>query len=592
MLKHKTVILVTHQLQYLPYLDSIVCLSSNGTISEQGSYGDLVANGLDFARLVDIHAGGLKEKGKQEHDEDEEDAEIAAHEQAVMELRKKISSSGGVKSAVANKEREGEGANPGASGEKGANAANAAGPATGKGALIEKEERDVGAVKLKMYYYYAKASGSLILVGIILAGYILAQVTRIGTDWWIAIWSNDTYQQKLIFYLSIYISWCLANATILFITSLIVAFVAIRCARKLHQDLFGHILNAPLHFFETTPIGRILNRFSKDQDSVDVDLPDNLSGYISIFCICTGSLLVVIWVTPWTLIGILPMLYIYYRVQLYYRASSRELKRLDSISKSPIFAHFSETLGGLTTIRAYDAESRFIDDNFVKLDTNQQAYFTMISANRWLGVRLEILSAVVVFMAALFAVIGKKHIDPSMAGLALSYAFSTTGWMSWFVRSTAEVEQKMNSVERILHYTHNVEQEAAIIVRPSDQSEGAPLPQEGEKWPKEGTIEFRDVVLHYRKDLQKPALQGVSLKIRGGEKVGVCGRTGAGKSSLLVAAFRLVELSGGAVLIDGVDISALPLSQLRSSLAIIPQDPVLFSGTVRPPHLEACRVSI
>lgn len=285
---------------------------------------------------------------------------------------------------------------------------------------------------------------------------------------------------------------------------------------------------------------------------------------------CLGTLVVVLFVTPLALLGMLPILYFYWRVQQYYRASSRELKRLDSISKSPIFAHFSETLSGLSSIRAYDAGDRFVSMNEDKLDHNQRAYFAMVSANRWLNIRLEAVSTAIVFLAA-FMVVIDRGIDPSLAGLALSYAFSTTGWMSWLVRSTAEVEQNMNSAERVLFYSRIERECEVVVIRDNDLDPS---------WPREGKIEFQNSLLRYRPDLP-PALNNVTMTIKAREKIGVCGRTGAGKSSLLAAMFRLVELYSGAIFIDDVNIADVSLEKLRTHLAIIPQDPVLFTGTVR-----------
>ena len=257
-------------------------------------------------------------------------------------------------------------------------------------------------------------------------------------------------------------------------------------------------------------------------------------------------------------------------VQKYYIRSSREVKRLDSVSKSPIFSHFDETLNGVSTIRAFGRTMDFIAENETRLDTNQRAFFINTTANRWLGIRLELLGAVVVGLASLFCVIERDNIDAGSAGLSLTYALQTTSLLNWLVRMYTETEAQMVAVERLDEYS-NIPTEAAAII---------PHHRPPTEWPQEGEIVFNDLKLRYRAGLDL-VLKGITCTIQPKEKIGVVGRTGAGKSTLMLALFRLVEPAGGSITIDGIDICTIGLADLRSRISIIPQDPTLFTGTFR-----------
>jgi ATP-binding cassette subfamily C (CFTR/MRP) protein 1 len=246
------------------------------------------------------------------------------------------------------------------------------------------------------------------------------------------------------------------------------------------------------------------------------------------------------------------------------------LKRLDSLTRSPLFSHFSETLTGLSTIRAYSREGYFIHENHKKIDINQKANYPQLVSQRWLAVRLEAIGAVLIFTASIFLIIAKGTIEPGLAGLALTYALQVTGALSWTVRQATETENSMNAIERLVYYTESIESEAPEIIptnRPTN-------------WPRDGKIEFVNFDMRYRKDLPL-ILNQLTLTINGGEKVGVVGRTGAGKSSMMLALYRILESSGGNILIDGIDISTVGLFDLRKNISIIPQEPIMFAGTIR-----------
>uniref|UniRef100_A0A7G3ASS4 Putative peptide exporter abc superfamily protein n=2 Tax=Lutzomyia longipalpis TaxID=7200 RepID=A0A7G3ASS4_LUTLO len=283
-----------------------------------------------------------------------------------------------------------------------------------------------------------------------------------------------------------------------------------------------------------------------------------------------ATLVVISISTPLFVAVIVPIGLLYYFVQRFYVATSRQLKRLESVSRSPIYSHFGESITGAQTIRAYGVQERFIGESEAKVDFNQVCYFPSIIANRWLAVRLEMVGNLIILFAALFAVLGRESTDEGSVGLSVSYALQITQTLNWLVRMTSDVETNIVAVERIKEYAET-KQEAPW------ELPNATVPT---NWPEVGTVEFRDFQVRYREGLEL-VLRGINFVVDGGEKVGIVGRTGAGKSSLTLSLFRIIESAGGSIHIDGQDIAKLGLHTLRSRLTIIPQDPVLFSGSLR-----------
>ncbi|XP_059893159.1 ATP-binding cassette sub-family C member 3 isoform X2 [Gadus macrocephalus] len=348
------------------------------------------------------------------------------------------------------------------------------------------------------------------------------------------------------------------------------AYCMLRAAQLTHEAMLRRVLRAPQGFFERTPTGRILNRFSKDVDTIDTAIPDNIDIWMRTFWFTLNVLLVCSVLTPMFMVGVAPLLLFYWWVQRFYVATSRQLKRLESVSRSPIYSHFSETITGASVIRAYGKDSAFVRMSDTRVDDNQKSYYPGIVANRWLGVRIEFIGNCIVLFAALFAVIGKEKLNPGLVGLSVSYALQVTMTLNWMVRMTSDLESNIVAVERVKEYSET-KTEAPWVVEdkrpPSD-------------WPPQGNVEFRDYSVRYREGLDL-VLKNLTLSVQGGEKVGIVGRTGAGKSSMTLCLFRLLEAAGGEITIDGVKISEIGLHDLRSKLTIIPQEPVLFSGTLR-----------
>ncbi|KAF3157914.1 hypothetical protein TWF225_000693 [Orbilia oligospora] len=440
-----------------------------------------------------------------------------------------------------------------------------------------KEHQEKGKVSWDVYKEYARASNWLAF-SIYVVALIGALVGQLGSSVWLKKWSeyNDKHQtnQNVGMWVGFYFAIGFGASALVAIQTLILwIFCSIEAARKLHQRMATAIFRSPMSFFETTPTGRILNRFSGDVYKVDELLARTFNQLFSNAARCAFTFLLISWGTPAFIALIVPLLMLYFYIQRYYLSTSRELKRLDSTSRSPIFAHFQESLGGLATIRAYQQQDRFWHENEMLVDGNLRAYFPSISANRWLAVRLEFIGSVIILGAAILAVAAVasgSELSAGMVGLSMSYALQITQSLNWVVRQTVEVETNIVSVERILEYAR-LKPEAEEVVKRNRPSV---------KWPPRGGVQFKNFSTRYREGLEL-VLKDINLDIKPKEKIGVVGRTGAGKSSLTLALFRIIEAVQGHIEIDDVDTSLIGLLDLRKRLAIIPQDAALFDMSVR-----------
>jgi ABC-type multidrug transport system fused ATPase/permease subunit len=347
-------------------------------------------------------------------------------------------------------------------------------------------------------------------------------------------------------------------------------FGSLTASWKIHQRLMHSVTRAKFKFFDVTPLGQIMNRFSKDLEAVDQEAAPIAIGVMSCALAIIVTVALISAITPGFLIAGVFISAMYFFVGKFYLRSSRDLKRLESVQRSPLFQQFGETLSGITTIRAYGDERRFIRDNMLRINTHSRPFIYMWATNRWLAFRMDVIGDLVAFFAGAFVVFSIGKVDAGSAGLSLSYAISFTENVLWLVRLYAMNEQNMNSVERIKEYL-DVEQEAEPVIEKT---------RPAANWPSEGSVEFINYTTRYRPDLE-PVLRNVSFKINPLEKVGIVGRTGAGKSSLALALFRGLEAEEGQILIDDVDIGRIGLQDLRESITIVPQDPTLFTGTIR-----------
>ncbi|KAL4792353.1 P-loop containing nucleoside triphosphate hydrolase protein [Aspergillus venezuelensis] len=439
-----------------------------------------------------------------------------------------------------------------------------------------QETSEQGKVKWSVYGEYAKNS-NLVAVGFYLFTLVGAQVAQVGGSYWLKHWTEMSETQSAPSagkFIGIYLALGLGSSLLVIVQNLILwIFCSIEASRKLHERMAFSIFRSPMRFFETTPSGRVLNRFSSDIYRIDEVLARTFNMLFGNSAKALFTLGVIATSTPPFLILVIPLGYIYFSYQKYYLRTSRELKRLDSVTRSPIFAHFQESLGGVSTIRAYRQEERFSLENEWRMDANLRAYFPSISANRWLAVRLEFIGSVIILASALLSIISVatgSGLSAGMVGLAMSYALQITQSLNWIVRQTVEVETNIVSVERVLEY-------AAL---PSEAPEVIFKNRPAIGWPAQGAVSFQNYSTRYREGLDL-VLKDVSLDIKPHEKIGVVGRTGAGKSSLTLALFRIIEPTNGSISIDNLDVSTIGLFDLRGRLAIIPQDPAMFEGTVR-----------
>ncbi|OSD06330.1 P-loop containing nucleoside triphosphate hydrolase protein [Trametes coccinea BRFM310] len=520
----KTRVLVTHALHFLPQVDYIYTMV-DGRVSEHGTYAELMAANGDFARFVN-------EFGSKENEvEQEEEAVEEAAEPSDTKPKKKL-----------------QGA-----------------------AMMQVEERNTGAVSNEVYLEYLRAGKGYLILPLLLISVALLQGTQVMSSYWLVYWEERKWPFAPGFYMGIYAGLGVAQAVFFFFMGATFATLTYFSSKALHRAAIFRVMHAPMSFFETTPLGRIMNRFAKDIDTIDNMLGDAMRMFVATLANILGAIILIAIVLPWFLIAVAAVSVAYVWAALFYRASARELKRLDALLRSSLYSHFSESLSGLATIRAYGETDRFLEENRKRMDIENRAYWLTVTNQRWLGIRLDLMGILLTFVVAMLTVGTRFTISPSQTGVVLSYIISVQQAFGWMVRQSAEVENDFNSVERIVHYVKELEQEPPHLI--PDHKPSAP-------WPSEGQIEIKDVVLKYRPEL--PAvLKGLTMSVKPGEKIGIVGRTGAGKSSIMTALYRLVELTSGSIVIDGVDISTIGLKDLRDGLAIIPQDPLLFSGTLR-----------
>ncbi|XP_014741415.1 PREDICTED: canalicular multispecific organic anion transporter 1 isoform X2 [Sturnus vulgaris] len=578
LLKKKTRILVTHSISFLPEVDNIVVLAS-GAVSEHGSYSTLLANKGAFSQFLNLY-GNQEEDVSEENtaavalavDEEEADEDVdpcldeRSDDVVTMTLRReasihrrKLSRSLSKKSTSSQKKAQEE---P---------------PKKLKGQkLIEKEAVETGRVKFSMYMRYLRAVGWCLSFWTVMC-YVGQYVAYVGTNLWLSDWTDDSVRYQNQTYpthlrdmrIGVFGALGFSQALFLLFATVLSVWGSMQASRIMHQQLLSNILRAPMSFFDTTPVGRIVNRFAKDIFTVDETIPTSFRSWLSCFMGIISTLIVICLATPFFAVVIVPLSIFYYFVLRFYISTSRQLRRLDSVTRSPIYSHFGETVSGLSVIRAYGHQERFLKHNEIIMDINQKSVYSWIISNRWLAIRLEFVGSLVVFFSALLAVIAKGTLEGGIVGLSVSSALNVTQTLNWLVRTSSELETNIVAVERVHEYM-KVKNEAPWVTKNR--------PPRG--WPSRGEIQFVDYQVRYRPELDL-VLQGITCNIGSTEKVGVVGRTGAGKSSLTNCLFRVLEAAGGKIIIDDVDIATIGLHDLRNNLTIIPQDPVLFTGTLR-----------
>ncbi|EGZ18266.1 multidrug resistance protein ABC superfamily [Phytophthora sojae] len=439
-----------------------------------------------------------------------------------------------------------------------------------------EEDRRVGSVKMKTYVNYLAASewNGYVLTATIFILFTVAQVSLFFCDWFLSQWSKGAVDLSQKNSMAVYVGIVVASLILTFIRCVYYMEICMRCSGKLHFNYIRKVLGAPVTtFFDVTPVGRILNRFSRDLDQVDNPLP-----YFSLWMMLyifqmSSAFIVCAAADPYVLILYIPVGYAFMFAIRIYQSSARELKRLDSTSRSPFLNLVSETISGIETVRSYKMVEQFSAHCEELLNNNAKFFLLFQSSSRWFAMRTDWLVSVIIAAVAILAIATKSSLGAAVAGLGLTYASQLTSSFQRMTTLTTQVENIMTCFERIAHYA-SLDEEGYTRVASNKDSLAA-------EWPRTGAVVFENVSMRYRDDLPL-VLKGVSFSVASGEKVGICGRTGSGKSSLMSVLFRVVEIpTTGRVLIDGVDISTITVHQLRTKLTIIPQDPMLFSGSLR-----------
>jgi len=561
-LKDKTRVLVTHQLHLLPDVDHVIVMK-NGRIEEQGEYKELMQKNGELYRLmkaygdVDSESDGSLDKISEDEEEEEGDDLDSTELVSNMNIFEAINEA---KAEEDKKEENGE--------ENNDNADETFGKKKTKG-IISEEERATGSVKWKIYAAYIKAGGGYIIGLFVLLMVGLIQLTKIGSDLWLVYWTEDTLGMTPNDYIYIYLGWNVGQTLITFFYYVYMASVGIKAARKVHNRAIDKVMKAPVLFFDSNPLGRIINRFSMDQDALDNNLFLSLQIFFTNFASTISTFALMIYAAPILGVAVVPLLIIYLYIQQMFRCTSRELKRIEALTRSPLYANISETIDGLATIRTYHEQEHLIRRNQFLIDENNRPLHLQSIAKKWLGFRLELIGAVLVLFDGMAGMLLKDKLSVSLLGLSLSYALQVTNNLNSTVRNFCNTEVYMNSAERLLHYSEEIE---------TEKQDGKEAPV---GWPEHGKIEFRNLTMQYAPFLP-PTLHNINVTINANEKVGIVGRTGAGKSSIIMALFRLVEPDLYSVIkIDNENTLNMKINNLRHGLSIIPQEPILFSGTIR-----------
>uniref|UniRef100_A0A8C4HM23 Multidrug resistance-associated protein 4 n=1 Tax=Dicentrarchus labrax TaxID=13489 RepID=A0A8C4HM23_DICLA len=550
MLRNKPRVLVTHQLQYLKAADQILVLKE-GHMVAKGTYTELQQSGLDFTSLL-----------KKEEEEEQQQPQDILPRMRTLSQNSVLSHTSSVHSVKDGDQLPAEHVQ-----------------------VVAEESRAQGNIKMSLYVKYLRAGAHIVVLVAVILVNVLAQVQLSLILCKFVLFRADE-QEKLTanstvipngqnvtalntdFYLGVYGGLTVATIIFGFMRNLLLFNVLVRCAQSLHNRMFSAILRTPVRFFDVNPIGRVLNRFSKDIGQLDANMPWTFVDFIQVFLQILGVIAVSVSVIPWILIPVLPLLLFFLYLRRYFLQTSRDVKRLESTTRSPVFSHLSSSLQGLWTIRAFGAEERFQKTFDAHQDLHSGAWFLFLTTSRWFALRLDGICSIFVTVTTFGCLLLRNQLDAGSVGLALTYSVTLMGMFQWGVRQSAEVENMMTSVERVVEYTE-LESEAPW------ETQKRPPPD----WPSKGLVTFDRVSFSYSDD-GPLVLKNLKAMFRPKEKVGIVGRTGAGKSSLVSALFRLAEPQGK-IYIDGVLTSEIGLHDLRQKMSIIPQDPVLFTGSMR-----------
>ncbi|KAJ3100518.1 Multidrug resistance-associated protein 1 [Phlyctochytrium planicorne] len=538
LLNGKTRVLITHQLHVLPDVDRIVVLK-NGEVAEQGSFDELMATD-----------GVLKEMMKDHKLDDKSDEEPTETDNTQIP-----------RTPTPSMQKEVNAKEPTPSKK----------PKSKMNNLIAEEERQRGSMSFEVIKEYVRICGGTPILVAFTIMMILQTAGMFTRSVWLVWWGDQKFSNlSNQDYFNGYAVIGVVGIVAIISCSLMIAISGYFAGRTMHNEALAGLIKAPMSFFDSQPIGRIINRMSKDVEGLDREIWLTMLNFFFMIASLIAMITSLAYTTPYILILFAALSVIYYVLLKYYRNSNRELKRIAAIEKSPLNAHISECLSGVVTVRAFGAEQRVILALREYLDRSNKANFAQLSIRVWLGIRIQLFSCFVVLFICLFGILSPNY-SPSLMGLAIQ-STSDLSIMLWMLTAmTAQLEADFVSLERLLEYSKRL---------PDEGPRELPSDPKAAQWPKSGVIEVKDLQVKYASSTD-PVIKGLNLSIRAGEKIGIVGRTGSGKSTFLTALFRLVEPHAGSITIDGKDITTLGLKTLRSRLQIIPQEPVLFTGTVR-----------
>lgn len=565
-LKNKCVLFVTHQVQFLKNCDQIFLMNS-GQIVEHGTHDELIQLNKEYALMVNSAALEIQNnlaKGKQSANDD-----TTEDRNSVCDMRKVFEN--GTNEPCENGEISKR--------------------VRGGGTSLTVEEKvETGTVKSHTYHTYVKAAGGYFVALLVFCTLFLNVGSSAFSTWWLATWikagggnitdpeNNQTIVSENIndnpdfrYYQDIYAACIGAILLTSLLRGLVITYTTISASTTLHNSVFKKMIDSSLTFFETTPSGRIQNIFSRDIDEVDNYLPISIENMVQNIFTCSFALVFICAVLPWFCLPLIVLGTIFFLVSKIFRVAMRDFKRMESTSRSPVLSFVTTTIQGLSTIHAFQKEKAFVNKFEELFDMSNLCLYLCQSAMRWSAVRLDTLAIASSSITAFLVIALRNEISPALAGLAMAYSMQMTGVFQYTVRLMSETETRFISVERISYYLRILQKEG---------TGGKPAIKPPDNWPNRGEIVFNQVQLRYRKELPL-ILNDITFAIKSSEKIGIVGRTGSGKSSLVVALFRLVDICAGQIKIDDVDVSEVDLELLRNKLSIIPQDPVLFSGTVR-----------
>lgn len=568
LLGNRTRILATHQLALIERATRIIVLGNDGSFTI-GTYEELQKTNTQLKKLLQFTSdnpenndngdgGGLVEDDDQHRDlhaedlegldEKEKMAEVAKYEgedeMDWEELKKQVS-----KKSVENKQKDGH--------------------------TTTKEERAVNSINLRVYSEYLKAAAGkwrFVVIPFYLFTIMGSSFCQLFASVWLSFWTENKFKNRSpSFYMGLYSFFVFGQYMFMNVQFTLLCFLGVTASKYLNLRAVKGILHTPSSFMDTTPLGRILNRFTKDTDSLDNELTEDIRLMMFQLGNIIGVIVMCIIYLPWFAIAVPFLLIMFVLIADHYQSSGREVKRLEAVQRSFVYNNLNEVLGGLDTIRAYHSQDRFLVKSDFLINKMNEAGYMVAALQRWVAIFLDILAVIFALIITLLCVTRQFKISPSATGVLLTYVLQLPGLLNTVLRALTQTENGMNSAERLVSYALGL---------PREPEYRRPEFSPPKNWPEKGEIKFENVSFAYRPNLP-PVLRNFDLNIYSGEKIGICGRTGAGKSTIMSALYRINEVIDGKIFIDNLNIADLGLFELRSKLAIIPQDPVLFRGTIR-----------